>query len=326
MKKTPQAKHLPPVFRWSFLGPGYWPTWLMLFFLQIIAQLPMRVNFALGHGLGWLLLHLVPGRKHIADINIRLCFPELSAAERELMARNVVKSCGISFFESAVALWGRKKSLQRRHSISGLEYLHAAQAAEKGVLLVGCHMTTMDICGRMLAMHAKFDILYRQDPNPLLAYMLVKAREGFNGESIISVETRKLVHNLRAGHIVWYAPDQDYGIKHSVFAPFFGVPAATVPGTAGFAKLGNAQVIFFSHYRKADGNYVIELSPPLENFPGGNSIADSTRVNQILEHMIRKQPDQYLWVHRRFKTRPDGEASVYTKRKNKKNRAVQLAS
>jgi len=282
-------------------------------FLQLIAHLPMQMNFALGRGLGWLFFHLIPSRKRIADTNIRLCFPELSDSEREQMVRSVIQSCGISFFESAMSLWGPAKRLHASHSITGLEHLQTAQAAGKGVLLVGCHMTTMDICGRMLALHTKFDVLYRQDPNPLLAYMLVKARESFNGESIISVETRKLVRNLRAGHIVWYAPDQDYGIKHSIFAPFFGIPAATVPGTARFAKLADAQVIAFMHYREANGHYRIEISAPLENFPSGDDVVDTTRVNRMIEEMIRKQPDQYLWVHRRFKTRPTGEQPLYTK-------------
>jgi Kdo2-lipid IVA lauroyltransferase/acyltransferase len=166
----------------------------------------------------------------------------------------------------------------------------------------------------MLAFHAPFDILYRQDPNPLLAYMLVKAREAFNGESIISVETRKLVSHLREGRIVWYAPDQDYGIKHSIFAPFFGIPAATVPGTGRFARLGNALVIPFIHHRDTKGHYHIELGTPLDNFPSGADQEDCTRINQLIERMINTQPDQYLWVHRRFKTRPEGEAGLYQRR------------
>lgn len=315
MKKIIPTKHLPPVFRWSFLSPRYWPTWLMLGLFQLIAHLPMRVNFALGRGVGWLLFHLVSSRKRIADTNIRLCFPELNTAERNNLVRNVIDSCAIGFFESAMALWGPEKRLINSHTIKGLENIQIAQEQGKGILLVGCHMTTMDICGRMLAHHCKFDVLYRQDPNPLLAYMLVKARESFNGDSIISVETRKLVRNLRAGHIVWYAPDQDYGIKHSIFAPFFGIPAATVPGTARFAALGNAQVMAFMHYRESNGSYRIEISAPLENFPSGDDLIDTTRVNNLIESVIRKKPDQYLWVHRRFKSRPAGENSFYTKKK-----------
>lgn len=309
-----QAKHLPPVFRTAFLMPRYWPTWMLLGMIYIVAHLPVRLNIFLGKRLAALLYRVAGSRRRIAETNIALCFPELDEAAQAQLVRRVFDSCGIGFFETAMSLWGPCARLQQRHTISGLEHIHAAQAQGKGILLVGCHMTTLDICGRMLAFHTKVDFLYRQDPNPLLAYMLIKAREGFYGEAIITVETRKLVHNLRAGHTVWYAPDQDYGIKHSIFAPFFGIPAATVPGTARFAKLGRAVVIPFFHYRDDTGHYRIELKAPLDNFPSGDDLADITRVNQCFEQAIRAQPEQYLWVHRRFKTRPVGQPSVYSRR------------
>lgn len=317
MPKARLAKHLPPVFRWSFIGPRFWPTWLLLGLLWLIAQLPVKVNLALGRGLGWMLYHLAGSRRHIAATNIALCFPHLDEPARQRMVRSVIDSAAISFFESAMSLWGPAQRLMAWHSVSGLEHLATAKSQGKGMILLGCHMTTMDICGRMLAFHAPFDILYRQDPNPLLAYMLVKARESFNGESIISVETRKLVNHLRAGRIVWYAPDQDYGIKHSIFAPFFGIPAATVPGTGRFARLGNALVIPFIHHRDEEGHYHIELGAPLDQFPTGDDLADCTRINQLIEQMINTQPDQYLWVHRRFKTRPEGEPGLYPGNKQK---------
>ena len=314
MPKTPQAKHLPPVFRWSFLAPRFWLTWITLGVLFVIAHLPVRLNLLLGKGLGMLLFHLVPSRKRIAATNIALCFPELDLAAREHLVRKIIESCAIGFLETTMALWGPAQRLRHRYHIKGEEHLQAAQAAGKGVLLVGCHMTTLDMGGRMLAFHTKADMLYRQDPNPLLAYMLISARERYHGEAIISVETRKLVRNLRAGHVVWYAPDQDYGIKHSLFAPFFNIPAATVPGTARFAALGDARVMTFAHYRTASGHYQLEMSAPLENFPTGDDLADTTRINHLLEQMIRQQPDQYLWVHRRFKTRPVGEQNLYQKK------------
>lgn len=314
MKKIIQAKHLPPVFRAAFLLPHFWPTWLLLAIIYGIAHVPLRINLLLGKGVAWLLFQLAGSRRHIAETNIRLCFPELDAVAQQRLVRGVFDSCGIGFFETAMSLWGPSTRLQKRHTISGLEHIHAAQAQGKGVLLVGCHMTTLDIAGRMLAFHTKVDFLYRQDPNPLLAYMLIKAREGFYGEAIITVETRKLVNNLRAGHTVWYAPDQDYGIKHSIFAPFFGIPAATVPGTARFAKLGKAVMIPFFHYRDDKGHYRIELKAPLENFPSGDDLADATRVNQCFEQAIRVKPEQYLWVHRRFKTRPAGQPGFYSRK------------
>ncbi len=314
MKKIIQAKHLPPVFRTAFLLPHFWPTWLLLAIIYGIAHLPVRLNIFLGRCIAALLYRVAGSRRRIAETNIALCFPELDSAAQAQLVRQVFDSCGIGFFETAMSLWGPSARLQKRHTISGLEHIHTAQARGKGVLLVGCHMTTLDIAGRMLAFHTKVDFLYRQDPNPLLAYMLIKAREGFYGEAIITVETRKLVNNLRAGHTVWYAPDQDYGIKHSIFAPFFGIPAATVPGTARFAKLGKAVVIPFVHYRDDNDHYRVELKAPLENFPSGDDLADVTRVNQYFEQAIRAKPEQYLWVHRRFKTRPEGQPGFYSRK------------
>lgn len=312
-------KHSPPVFLWSFFLPRYWFTWLGLGLLMLIAQLPLGVNLSLGKALGKLLYKIVPSRRRIAETNLALCFPALSAAEHKTMAYKVVLACGMSIVESAMSLWGPAARLRKHFTLSGLENIAAARAQGRGVILLGCHMTTMDICGRMLAFHAKFDIQYRQDPNKLMAYMLVKARERFNGECIISVETRKMIRHLQQGKIVWYAPDQDYGIQHSIFSPFFGISAASVTGTARFARMGNALVIPFKHHRDARGHYHIELGAPLENFPSHNLQEDCARINRVIEAMILRQPDQYLWVHRRFKTRPQGEPDFYPKRKASSN-------
>ena len=304
-------KHQAPRFRWGFLAPRFWPTWLLLAILGLIAQLPLRLNLSMGRGLGWLFYHLAKRRRQIAATNIRLCFPELDSQAQAKMLRNIISNVGISFFETAMSLWGPGWRLRRCYSITGLEHIERAQAQGQGVLLLCSHMTTLDMAARLLGMNARIHIFYRQDPNPLLAYALVHTRERYYGDSIITVETRKLVNYLREGKIVWYAPDQDYGIKHSLFAPFFGITAATVPGTGRFARLGNARVIPFAHYRDERGHYRIELGPPLDNFPSGDDLADCTRVNQELERIIRAQPDQYLWVHKRFKTRPPGEPSLY---------------
>ncbi|MET0356116.1 MAG: lipid A biosynthesis acyltransferase, partial [Cellvibrio sp.] len=225
-------------------------------------------------------------------------------------------SAGKAIVESALALWGPVSKLKNRYTITGLEHIEAAQARGQGVLMVGCHFTTLDIAGRMLAFHVKYDMLYRKDPNPLLAYKLVSAREGFAGSAIIKSDTRQLIRNLRQGNVVWYAPDQDFGPRHSVFAPFFGVQTATVVGTARIAKMGQAAVISFFHYRDENNHYRIEIGPPLENFPTGDDVADATRINHMIETAVAKQPEQYLWVHRRFKTRPPGEPDVYARKRS----------
>jgi Kdo2-lipid IVA lauroyltransferase/acyltransferase len=309
------SPHSRPQFSASYFLPTYWPTWLALALFYLIARLPYKANILLGRAIGFLFLHLAGSRRRITQVNIVKCFPELDTAAQQQLVKGVLMSCGISLMESAMALWGPAAKFRKRHSIAGLEYLAEAKAAGKGVLLVGCHFTTLDAAARILAFYSAYDMLYRKDPNPLLAYKLISAREAFAGSAIVRSDTRQLIKNLRQGNVVWYAPDQDYGIKHSVFAPFFGVSAATVTATAKVAQLGRAVVLPFAHYRDQQGGYKLEIGAPLVGYPSGDDLADASRINAIFEASIRRQPDQYLWVHRRFKTRPAGEASFYAKKK-----------
>lgn len=309
-------KHSPPEFHPSFYGPRYWPTWLVLGFFHVLGALPMFISLAFGRLLGDLFFYLARSRRHIAEVNIAQCFPHLSVQEQRQLVRKIMHSTGKSVVESSVALWGPERQLKQRYTITGLEHIQAAQASGQGVLLVGCHFTTLDAAARILSFHVKYDMLYRKDPNPLLAYKLISARESFAGNAIVRSDTRQLIKNLRQGNVVWYAPDQDFGAKYSVFAPFFGVQAATVVGTARIAQLGKAVVIPFAHYRDEQNHYHIEIAPALENYPTGDDVADATRINHIIETAIARQPDQYLWVHRRFKTRPEGEPNLYAKAKS----------
>jgi Kdo2-lipid IVA lauroyltransferase/acyltransferase len=309
-------KHSPPEFHSSFYGPRYWPTWLGLGFFHLLGSLPMALSLAFGRLLGDVFFYVARSRRHIAEVNIAKCFPQLSAQEQYELVRKIMHSTGKSVVESSVALWGPESQLKQRYTLAGLEHIEAAKARGQGVLLVGCHFTTLDAAARILAFHVKYDMLYRKDPNPLLAYKLIKARESFAGNAIVRTDTRQLIKNLRQGNVVWYAPDQDFGAKHSVFAPFFGVQAATVTGTARIAELGRAVVLPFAHYRDQNNHYHLVIGAPLENYPCGDDVADTTRINQGIETAIAKQPDQYLWVHRRFKTRPEGEPSFYTNAKS----------
>ncbi|MGN0920827.1 MAG: lipid A biosynthesis acyltransferase [Cellvibrio sp.] len=314
MKKR-KPHHLPPSFSWQFLLPQFWPTWLALGIGKIVAQLPFDWVIGTGRVLGGLFYRYAPKRVAIARANIQTCFPTLEPTTQEALIKESVINCGIGMAETLLALFGRRSHFLQRVSIEGIEHL---TARKQGVLLVGCHMTTLEMAGRLLATAQTFDILYRRDPNPLLAWALVSARAKFNGESILSVETRRLVKHLQQGRIVWYAPDQDYGIKHSLFAPFFNEPAATVPGTAHFARLGRAKVIFFAHHRDEKNHYHIKLTPAKPDFPSGDDLADATYVNQMFESMIEVTPEQYLWVHRRFKTRPPSAEPIYPIRQKRR--------
>jgi KDO2-lipid IV(A) lauroyltransferase len=302
-----------PEFERAFYGPRYWLTWIGLGFLGLIGRLPLSWATRLGAGLGNLFYYAARGRRHIAQVNIRLCFPELNEQEQEQLVRKVMRETGVNLTETCVALWGPKAALAGRHRIIGYEHLEAAVASGQGVLLLGGHFTTIDPAAHGLAARMPFDVVYRRDPNPLFAYKVLQARESVADKGIVRGDIRQLVRRLREGKVVWYAPDQDMGAKHSVFAPFFGVPAATITATSRIVRMGNAKVLPLAHYRDGEGGYLIVIGKPLENFPSDDDVADATLINRTLEEAIRPYPDQYLWVHRRFKTRPEGEPNPYRK-------------
>lgn len=311
-------KNSPPEFHASFYGPRYWFTWLGLGFFYLLARFPVPVALVFGRLLGDLFYYLARSRRRICETNIALCFPQLSAQQQAELVRSTLHNTGKSLVEMAIGLWGPAGQLDNRFEIHGLEHLQAQQSQGRGVLLLGGHFTTIDIVGRVLSPYAKYDVLYRQDENPLMDYILAHAREKFAQSAIPRSDTRQLIRHLREGRVVWYAPDQDYGAKHSVFAPFFGVQAASIVGTARIARLGEAAVVPFSHYRDENNCYHLVFEPALENYPTGDDVADATRINQIVEAAVIKHPDQYWWVHRRFKTRPPGEPSLYPKKNRRR--------
>lgn len=308
-------KRSPPKFSSSLYAPRYWSTWISLGFFRLLAITPLPLGLAFGRLLGDLFYYFARSRRHIAEVNIAKCFPQLSADEQRKLVRKIMHSTGKSIVETAVALWGPDRQLKPRYSIHGIEHIHAAQATGRGILLIGGHFTTLDLAGRIMSFHFKCDMLYRKDANELIAYAMASARERYAGNAIVRSDTRQLIKNLRQGNIVWYAPDQDYGTKYSVFAPFFGVQAATMVATARIAQLGQAVAVPFSHYRDENNHYHIVIEPALEDYPTGDDVIDATRINQVIETAVAKHPDQYLWVHRRFKNRPEGEASFYKKKK-----------
>jgi KDO2-lipid IV(A) lauroyltransferase len=221
---------------------------------------------------------------------------------------------GIAFFEMAMSWWWPKKRLARLVQIQGLEHLQAAQAQGQGVILMAIHFTTLEIGAALLGQRHTIDGMYRAHKNPVFDYVQRRGRERHNVDShaIEREDVRGMLKVLRQGRAIWYAPDQDYGPKLSLFIPLFGVPAATVTATSKFAKLGRAQVIPMKQTRLPKGQgYLIQLEPPLQNFPGETDEQDCLRLNQWIEQAITQQPEQYLWAHRRFKTRPEGEAKLY---------------
>ncbi len=285
--------------------PVWWPTWFGVCLFWLIGQLPWNALLAVGRFLGRLVWLFGGSRKNTALTNIRLCFPELTESEQKVLAYRAVLSTGEALMEMAGTFANKRIDLGKRLEIVGREKMETALAQGKGVLLLGMHFNTIDVGSRLLGKVRPFSVVYRPNNNPVFDKVIKESRSEVEFY-IERDDLRGLVRHLKAGRAVWYAPDQDYGIKHAVFAPFFGVPAATITATSRIARMSNAVVIPIAHYRLPGGRYRIEFGDPLENFPTRDEVADATLINQTIEGFVRKMPEQYLWVHRRFKHQPDG--------------------
>lgn len=301
-----------PQFQASLLAPRYWPVWLLMGFWWLVAQLPFALQVLMARGLGNLLWRVGGSRRHIAETNIRLCFPGKSEAEREALVRENFFSTAMALFETGIAWFWPSWRLRRLYRVRGLE--HLPEHPQQGVLLMAMHFTTLDIGGAFMSQERFITGMYRRHKNPVYDYVQRRGRERHHEETrvIPREDVRGMLKALREGQIVWYAPDQDYGPKQSLFVPLFGVEAATVTATAKFARLGKAQVVPFTQRRLPGwSGYELVIHPPLEAFPQGDDMRDARRINEYIEARILEQPEQYLWAHRRFKTRPPGEARVY---------------
>jgi KDO2-lipid IV(A) lauroyltransferase len=193
----------------------------------------------------------------------------------------------------------------------GREHLDSALARGKGVILLGAHFSTLDLGGLLFSEFYPVDAMYRRHNNPLMEDIITRGRGRYFGQSIERSDIRSVIRALRKNHIIWYAPDQDFGSKQSVYAPFFGVPAATIKATTRIVKLNDSPILMLAQHRLPDNSYELELLPVIEPFPSGDEAADAARINAELERAIRKDPAQYMWVHRRFKTHPEGKNYLY---------------
>ncbi len=246
------------------------------------------------------------------EVNISLCFPTLSTTQQAKLVRSTFRASGIGMIETANSWIRDPERFKARVTINGLENLQKALEGSKGVILLGMHFSTLDLCGAILSNHIGFDVMYRRNKNELLEAIMTRGREKNFPLAIQRDDIRSVLKSLKKGHAVWYGPDQDYGRKHSIFAPFFGNDTATIKATARIARISGSPIIVFMHRRSEDDQrYIIDLSEPLEGFPTENELADATLINSLIERAIEKAPEQYWWVHRRFKTRPEGESRPY---------------
>ena len=301
-------------FRFELLHPKHWPIWLAFGLWRFITILPFPILLMMGKVLGLTVHSFSSKRKHIAKCNIEICFPDKTIAEKQKMLRDNFISMGIAIMETGMAWWWSKRRLAKLIKYDGLEHLDSVNPGQ-GIILLGIHYTTLEIGGGAISMAAQMDGMYRAHGNPVYDFIQVRGRASKGAGKTVLYERRDVRGTMKAlkkGRTVWYGPDQDYGLVQGLFAPFFGVKAATVYGTARFAKVTGAAVIPVSHVRlEGSEGYQVTIYPSLEEFPAGDDLVDATRINQIVEKFILLQPDQYLWAHRRFKNRPEGEPDLY---------------
>lgn len=303
---------LAPAFKKRLLAPHHWPAWLLIGFLWLLARLPWTLQLRLGAGLGWLIYKTLGRRVEDTRITVRLCFPEQSDAEREAMIRDVFRNAGLTLFESANAWFRPAEYYRSRLTLEGLEHLRQVQAEGRSILLLGAHYSMMDLGAAMASLYFRVDTVYRQQKNPVFEYMMTVRRLRYHHWTIPHEDMRHLIKALKGGHIVWYTPDQDFGTRHAVFAPFFGVPAATITTPTRLARIANSAVMLVHFQRLGDSeNYRMSLSAPLQGYPSGDELADATLINAEIEKRIRQAPTQYMWYHRRFKTPPPGGSFPY---------------
>lgn len=295
-----------------FLSPRHWPTWIGLGLLRLTSLLPYRALVKTGEILGGLLHRLPSSRRHIVDTNLRLSFPELNQTQRDQLSKANFQHTTLALLETPYSWWRTPAELEKLVQIEGMEHMQQALAGGRGAIMMGAHFTSMLMCGRLLAMHLPFHILVKPASNPLYETLMRSYRERDYAGIINADDLRSMVRALKRGEIVWYSPDQDLGRNRSVFAPFMGVPTATITATARLAKMSGAPVVPINFERLPDcRGYRMCLLPAMEGFPSGDDVADATRINQFIEEHVREVPEQYLWAHRRFKTRPPGEPGVY---------------
>ena len=296
------------------LTPRYWIGWLGVSLLWLMGKTPQWLGLALSRPLAGLIRVAMKSRRRIAERNIQRCFPNMSENERQNLVQACFQSLARAVFEIAWSWSASDRRIARMGHVEGLEHVEAARQGGRGVLFVTAHISCLEIGGRLLTAGLGYPIsgIYRPLSSPVLEWYQNRSRLSY-GEGMISKrDVRSAIRLLRRGDMVWYAPDQDFGPDQSVFAPFFGIQTASLLATHRLAKMtGCAVVPMFPVYDAKTRRYTVRILPAITSFPGENAETDLRQLNAIMEEHIRSAPEQYWWIHRRFKTRPPGEKPFY---------------
>jgi len=291
--------------------PRYWPTWFGIGLAWLLTKFPWRFQLAVGKCLGVLMFYALRSRRRVCCINLELAFPELSPAARKQLAKEHFISLGVGMIEMFYGWWGDVAKIQNLMDVEGQEYFEQALNKPEGVILLSAHFTSFELGGRVLASmmpDVDFNAVYRTHKNAVLDALVTGIRTKHFGQTISKNNIREMIRCLKKGATIWYAQDQKYSGKGSLAIPFFGVDAATNPGTSRIAKMTKATVIpFFTTRKKAKngeetGRYLLHFLPPIVDFPSADRVVDTLKINQLIETQVRAFPEQYLWTHQRYKT------------------------
>jgi Kdo2-lipid IVA lauroyltransferase/acyltransferase len=301
-------------FSSHLLHPKFWPLWFGVALMRLTLLLPLPWQMHLGAALGRLAQRIIGDRANTAKRNLELCFPDMNEAERKQLLRRNFEETGKAIFDSINAWWWPDSRVQRHMEIKGQEHVEQTLACGQGVILFAVHCLPLEMGGRILGQFRPGIGVYRPHNNPVMEYLQVKGRMRSGRGLVPKRDLRQMVRCLREPQLVWYTADQDFGRSSAVFIPFFAVKdAATITGATTLARLGKAKVLpFFVERTEGDQGYRIEIMPPLDDFPGEDELQDAIRGNKIVEQLIERNRPQYMWLHRRFKTRPDpSDESLY---------------
>ena len=294
-----------------FLHPRHWSTWLLLAYMRLAAWLPLPVIVFLGSLTGELLYLLAHERRRVAAINLKIAFPDATKARLRQLNRACFRNVAIGILEIGLVWWAPRR-VRNLTELVGLEHLEEEISAGRGAILLTAHFTSIEVGLPVLSAHTSLQAMYKRPKNQLMGHFMARHRARFTAIIAGHRAPIGMIRGLMRGHAMWYAPDQDFGDADLVFVPLFGVEATALTAPSRIAGIAGVRVLPCGLRRLPYGRgYRLTISPPLKNFPTDDPMRDALVINQTTEKLILENPEQYLWVHKRYKRRPDGTFGIY---------------
>jgi KDO2-lipid IV(A) lauroyltransferase len=293
------------------LSPRYWATWMLLAVMRLAAWMPLPLIVFLGSAAGECLYLLAFERRRVAAINLAIAYPDATAGELRRLSRACFRNVATGVLEIGLVWWAPER-VRRMTELRGLGHLTDVQRSGRGAMLLTAHFTCIEVGLPVLSAHTTLQAMYKRPHNRLMDRFMERNRGRFTALIVGHHSPIGLIRGLKRGHAMWYAPDQDFGGKDTVFVPLFGVEATALTAPARIAGMARVPVLPCSIERKSGAKgYLLTIGAPLPEFPSGDDRRDALAINRATEELIRRVPTQYLWIHKRYKRRPDGTFGIY---------------